>query len=83
MYMSRNSKLHPATIEAYWRIIRAFSDWHVAHYGNTPDIAALEAGVIDRYLRWSEARISAATCRKRRAALHWAIAMAAHERRTP
>lgn len=75
---SRQTKLHPVTIEIYGRITRMFGDWHITQYGSAPSMATLDDEVIDRYLRWSAARVSASSCRKRRAALHWARANAAH-----
>lgn len=72
------SNLSPATIAAYLRIVRTFRDWHAAQFGGEPDLAAIEEDVIERYLRWSRLRVSEASCRKRRAALHWARAIGAH-----
>jgi hypothetical protein len=72
--------LSPATIAAYARIARMFSDWHIAQYGHMPDMSSLHDDVIDRYVRWCALRLSATTCRKRRAALHWARAAGAHAR---
>jgi hypothetical protein len=80
MGMSRKTKLHPATVEAYWRMVRLFCDWHMAHYGHAPDMASLHDDTIDRYLRWCALRVGASAFRKRRAALRWARATRAHEK---